>query len=111
MPLLSGGWRRILRGFSAAIVIFLAVEGGLNVFSSGSGDPNPYVLLCTCLIGSVFSEDVWSKAQEWLRKPPATGQQQAAGEEGKTGSSEEAESPGEKSNAEMESSNETGETT
>ncbi|MFZ0272492.1 MAG: YEATS-associated helix-containing protein [Acidobacteriaceae bacterium] len=58
----------VIRGVSAAIVIFLAVQGGLNIFSTSTGEPNPYVLLCTCLIGAVFSEDVWSKAQEWLKK-------------------------------------------
>jgi hypothetical protein len=56
----------VIRGFSAAIVIFLAVEGGLSIFGAGTGEPNSYVLLCTCLIGSVFSEDVWNKAHEWL---------------------------------------------
>jgi hypothetical protein len=44
----------VIRGVSAAIVIFLAVQGGLNIFSTNTGEPNPYVLLCTCLIGAVF---------------------------------------------------------
>ena len=53
----------LIRGLSAAIVVFLAVEGGLAVFSAGQSDPNPYVLLLTCLIAAVFSETVW----EWAR--------------------------------------------
>jgi hypothetical protein len=65
-PLVSDLAGVVIRGFSAAIVIFLAVEGGLNIFGSSSGQPNPYVLLCTCLVGAVFSEDVWSKTHKWL---------------------------------------------
>jgi hypothetical protein len=53
----------LIRGLSAAIVVFLAVEGGLAVFSTGQSEPNPYVLLLTCLIAAVFSETVW----KWAR--------------------------------------------
>lgn len=56
----------IIRGVSAAIVIFLAVEGGLAIFASGEGEPNPYVLLFTCLVAAVFSETVWSWAEKQL---------------------------------------------
>ena len=56
----------VIRGLSAAIVIFLAVEGGLAVFSGNSAEPNPYVLLFTCLVAAVFSEDVWNWAHEKL---------------------------------------------
>lgn len=61
----------VLRGVSAAIVVFLAVEGGLTVFSVGEGDPNPYVLLFTCLVGAVFSERVWAWAREKIITPPS----------------------------------------
>ena len=61
----------VIRGFSAAIVIFLAVEGGLNIFGATNGTPNPYVLLCTCLVGAVYSEVVWGKAQQWLTNAQA----------------------------------------
>lgn len=56
----------IIRGLSAAVVVFLAVEGGLAIFASGGSEPNPYVLLLTCLIGAVFSERVWAWAEEHL---------------------------------------------
>lgn len=49
---------------SAAIVVFLAVKGGLAAFAVDAGEPNAYVLFFTCLIGAVFSEDVWA----WARK-------------------------------------------
>ena len=57
----------VIRGLSAAIVVFLAVEGGLAIFASGMAQPNPYVLLFTCLVGAVFSEDVWDWAHKQLR--------------------------------------------
>jgi hypothetical protein len=57
----------VVRGLSAAFVVFLAVEGGLTVFAEKSIDPNPYVLLLTCLIAAVFSEDVWNWARRRLR--------------------------------------------
>ena len=51
-------------GMTAAIVVFLAAYGGLAVLGSSGGDPNPYVVFVTCLIGAVYSEDVWS----WARR-------------------------------------------
>jgi hypothetical protein len=49
---------------TAAIVVFLAAYGGLAVLGAGGGDPNPYVVFVTCLIGAAYSEDVWS----WARR-------------------------------------------
>jgi hypothetical protein len=54
----------VIRGMSAAIVVFLAVEGGLAIFASEGSEPNPYVLLLTCFVGAVFSESVWKWARE-----------------------------------------------
>lgn len=56
----------VVRGVSAALVAFLAVKGGLAVFAGAGEEPNPYVLFFTCLVGSVFSEDVWRRAHEAL---------------------------------------------
>jgi hypothetical protein len=58
----------VIRGVSAAVVVFLAVFGGLAVFASDSQpNPNPYVVLFTCLVGAVFSEIVWNWAQDKLK--------------------------------------------
>jgi len=54
----------IAGGMTAAVVVFLAAYGGLAVLGNAGGDPNPYVVFVTCLIGAVYSEDVWS----WARK-------------------------------------------
>jgi hypothetical protein len=56
----------IIRGVSAAIVIFLGVKGGLAIFSTGESEPNPYALFFTCLVGAVYSEKIWDWAKEKL---------------------------------------------
>jgi hypothetical protein len=52
----------LVRGLSAAVVVFLAVKGGLAIFSASENEPNAYVVFLTCLVGAVFSEDVWNWA-------------------------------------------------
>lgn len=54
----------VVRGLSAAVVVFLAVKGSIAIFTVGNEEPNAYVLFFTCLVGAVFSESVWS----WARK-------------------------------------------
>lgn len=56
----------IVRGTSAAIVIFLAVKGGISIFIKGDSQLNPYSLFFTCLIGAVYSERVWDWAKSEL---------------------------------------------
>jgi hypothetical protein len=58
----------LLRGLSAAIVVFLAVQGGLAVLSGADSDPNPYVLLLACFVAAVFSERVWESAYAYLKR-------------------------------------------
>jgi hypothetical protein len=67
----------IIRGISAAIVIFLGVKGGLAIFSSGEGEPNPYALFFTCLVGAVYSEKIWEWAKEKLSSSLKTPTKQA----------------------------------
>ncbi|MGV3518085.1 hypothetical protein [Luteitalea sp.] len=62
-PLVSDLAAVVVRGLVAAVVVFLAVKGGLSVFAVETPDPNPYVLLLTCLIAAIFSEPVF----EWAR--------------------------------------------
>ncbi|CAA9316179.1 MAG: hypothetical protein AVDCRST_MAG89-1412 [uncultured Gemmatimonadetes bacterium] len=52
----------VIRGGSAAIVVFLGIMGGLSVLTQ-EAEPNPYALLFTCLVGAVFSENVWTWAE------------------------------------------------
>jgi len=56
----------IIRGFSAAIVIFLATKGSIAVVNNGSNDPNPYVLFFACIVGAVYSERIWGWARTQL---------------------------------------------
>jgi hypothetical protein len=55
-------------GTTAAIVVFLAAYGGLAVLGNVGGDPNPYIVFLTCLVGAVYSEDVWRWARANLLK-------------------------------------------
>lgn len=90
----------VIRGVSAAIVVFLAVEGGLAVFASAGSEPNPYVLLLTCLVAAVFWEMVWRAVQrrfaeqlEAEAKPPWEGDKSTP-EDKAGGSPQDEESPG-----------------
>jgi hypothetical protein len=58
----------IAGGTTAAMVVFLASYGGLALLGTSGGDPNPYVVFVTCLIGAVYSEDVWAWARTSLLK-------------------------------------------
>lgn len=64
-PIIKDFWNVLARGFSAAILIYLATKGGIAIITANtSADPNGYVLLFLCFIGAVFSEKVWAKAKE-----------------------------------------------
>lgn len=58
----------LIKGLSAAVIVFLAVEGGIAFFTTGEIAPNPYVLFFTCLVGAAFSENIWEWARERLGK-------------------------------------------
>jgi hypothetical protein len=73
----------IAGGTTAAIVVFLAAYGGLALLGTTGGDPNPYVVFVTCLIGAVYSEDVWARAREKFLKPTSQTQQARGGGEEK----------------------------
>ena len=66
-PWISDAFPVIIRGFTTAIVVYLAIQGGLNVFSAQTNQANPYVLLFFCLVGAVFSEGVWVAAHNRLK--------------------------------------------
>ncbi|WP_437304303.1 hypothetical protein [Sorangium sp. So ce388] len=56
----------IVRGVSAAFVVFLAAKGGLAIIAANGTQPNPYVLLLACILAAVFSERVWTWAEKKL---------------------------------------------
>jgi hypothetical protein len=53
----------VIRGMTAAVIIFLGVKGGLAAYAVGETEPNAYVLFFTCLVGAAFSERVWNWAR------------------------------------------------
>jgi hypothetical protein len=58
----------VIRGLSAALVVFLGVMGGLAVFTTAQARPNPHVLFFACLVGAVFTEKIWNWAQRQLEE-------------------------------------------
>jgi hypothetical protein len=74
----------VIRGTLAAVVIFLAVKGGLAIFTQGDADPNPYVLLFTCLVGAVYSEVIWERAKEYLTEQVTKRRSEKDSDKGKT---------------------------
>jgi hypothetical protein len=63
-PIIKDFWGVLARGFSAAILIYLATKGGIAILTtSTSSDPNGYILLFMCFVGAVFSEKVWASVK------------------------------------------------
>jgi hypothetical protein len=63
------GYRIIVKGLSAAVLLFLSIMGGSAILGIETSKPNAYSLFFLCLIGSVFSDSVW----EWAKsKLPGT---------------------------------------
>jgi hypothetical protein len=63
----------VIRGGSAAVLIFLAVYGGLAVFAGANTNPNPYVVLFACLAAAVFSDDAWTWGAQQFRSRLSAG--------------------------------------
>ncbi len=75
-PMIKGFGSVLARGFGAALIVYLATKGGLAIFSLGTGtqnDPNGYILLLTCFIGAVYSQQVWDAIKKpFAKDPPET---------------------------------------
>ncbi len=56
----------VFSGFCAAIVVYVGAYGGLTIVSMSGDDPNPYVVFMACLVGAVFSAEIWERAKKWL---------------------------------------------
>jgi hypothetical protein len=56
----------VARGVGAAIVVFLATYGGLAIFAGAGAQPNAYIVLFTCFLAAVFSDEVWKWSRERL---------------------------------------------
>lgn len=72
----------LLVGVSAAVIIFLASQGGLAIFSTGDLRPNPYILFLACFVGAAYGDHVWASARERLLQAcqePVNGEKSAEG--------------------------------
>jgi len=56
----------IIRGFTAALIIFLAVKGGLSILVRDNVELNAYALFFTCFASAVYSENAWAWAKKKL---------------------------------------------
>lgn len=56
----------LIKGFTAAIIIFLGVKGTLTVLTnnSNSTEPNAYALFFLAFVASVYSDKAWAWAEE-----------------------------------------------
>jgi hypothetical protein len=66
LPAASFIVRALVSGVAAAVLVFLAVVGGIAMFTQSGPDPhpNPYDVFLACFIAAVFSEDVWKWARQ-----------------------------------------------
>lgn len=62
-PAPTAGYRIIIKGLSAAVLLFLSIMGGTALLGIETSKPNAYTLFFLCLIGAVFSDTVW----EWAK--------------------------------------------
>jgi len=60
--------RVVVKGFSAALVIYLVAKSGLALVNNSNSDPNPYFLYFSCLAGAVFSDRIWDWARSIIDK-------------------------------------------
>lgn len=77
-PLVSDLTDVVVRGLSAAVVVFLGVMGGLAVFGGEGAEPNPYVLLFTCFVAAVYWDRVWLWARDQLERVAPSGRARPA---------------------------------
>jgi len=98
-PLVDNLYIVIIRGFSAAIVVFLATKGGIAIVNNGSNNPNPHVLFLACLVGAVYSERIWEWAKKQLAlKTDATGEPVTPANENADAYNKESDQPRQRSN-------------
>lgn len=74
----------VVSGTTAAFATYLAVKGSLAVVSTDGAEPNPYVLMLTCFVASVYWEDAWERVRNAVRgnKPTGDEDEDAAADEG-----------------------------
>lgn len=54
----------LIKGFTAAIVIFLGVQGSLAILTTNTGNLNAYALFFVSFVAAVFSDEAW----KWAKK-------------------------------------------
>lgn len=63
--IISSIFNTIIKSFSASIVTYLSIKGGLSIVTANADNSaNPYFVLFLCFLASVFSEEIWL----WAKK-------------------------------------------
>lgn len=63
--IISNIYNTIIKSFSASLLTYLSIKGGISVITSNSeNSANPYFVLLVCFVAAVFSEEIW----EWAKK-------------------------------------------
>jgi hypothetical protein len=53
----------LIRSFAATMVVYLGLKTGIAFAAVGNPNPDPYLMLFLCFIGTVYSDDVWGWAK------------------------------------------------
>jgi hypothetical protein len=53
----------LIRSFAATMVVYLGLKTGVAFAAVGNPNPDPYLMLFLCFIGTVYSDDVWKWAK------------------------------------------------
>ena len=66
-PLVDNVPAVVFQGLGATLVVYLAGVGGIGAITVEAPTLDPHVLMLGCFTASVFSEDVWKAAQQWIQ--------------------------------------------
>jgi hypothetical protein len=62
----------LLKGFSASVVAYLSLKGGISLITNGSATNtplNPYFVLFVCFVAAFYSDDIWELAKQKVFTP------------------------------------------
>ena len=59
----DGFMSHLIRSFAATMIVYLGLKTGIAFAAVGNPDPDPYLMLFLCFLGTVYSDDVWKWAK------------------------------------------------
>lgn len=64
----SGVLSTLIVAFSAALFVYTASFGGLNIVFASDGAPNPYIVLTSCFLAAIYADRIWLYAKDKILK-------------------------------------------